>query len=90
MNFSLMSVEFCALSVVAVALLTVFSGIPRQIAFLSVNVFFLWVILLGPQGASSIIVFCVLGYVLIQLILRYPRAGFWVALCVYVGLFVYM
>jgi D-alanyl-lipoteichoic acid acyltransferase DltB (MBOAT superfamily) len=90
MNFSLMSVEFFALSVAAVALLTVFSGIPRQIAFLSVNLFFLWGLLLGPQGASSSIVFCSLGYVLIRLILRYPRAGFWVALCIYIGMFVYM
>jgi alginate O-acetyltransferase complex protein AlgI len=90
MNLSLMSVEFFALSVAAVALLTVFSGVPRQIAFLVVNLFFLWGLLLGPQGASSTVVFCLLGYALIRLILRYPRAGFWFALCIYVGLFVYM
>jgi D-alanyl-lipoteichoic acid acyltransferase DltB (MBOAT superfamily) len=55
-----------------------------------VNVFFLWGLLLGPQGAGSTLAFCLLGYSLTRLILRKPRAGFWIALCVYVGLFVYM
>jgi D-alanyl-lipoteichoic acid acyltransferase DltB (MBOAT superfamily) len=90
MNFPLLSVEFLSLSVAAIALLAALNGIPRQIAFLAVNVLFLWGLLLGPQGASSTIVFCVLGYVLVRFILRYPRLGFWIALCVYVGLFVYM
>ena len=85
-----MSAEFFALSAAAVALLTLLSGISRQIVFLTINVIFLVGVLLGPQGATSTIVFCLLGYVLIRLILNYPRAGFWVSLCVYVGLFVYM
>src|SRR6188768_4216323 len=90
MNFSLMSVECLALSVAAVALLTLLRGISRQIVFLTINVIFLVGVLLGPEGAISTIVFCLVGYVLIRFILNYPRVGFWVSLCVYVGLFAYM
>jgi alginate O-acetyltransferase complex protein AlgI len=90
MNFSLLSVQFLALSLVAVLLLTVLSGLSRQIVFLTINVLFLWGLLLGPEGAASTVLFCLLGYLLTWLILRYSRAGFWVALSVYVGLFVYM
>jgi D-alanyl-lipoteichoic acid acyltransferase DltB (MBOAT superfamily) len=90
MNISLLSLEFFALSVAAIAVLASLNGITRQLAFLVVNVFFLWGLVLGPQGASSTIVFCLLGYALVRFIVRYPRAGFWIGLFVSVGLFVYM
>ena len=90
MDFSLLSVQFLALSVAAVLLLTVLSGLTRQIVFLTINVLFLSGLLLGPEGAASTVLFCLLGYLLTRLILRYSRVGFWVALTVYVGLFVYM
>lgn len=82
--------EFFLLSTTAVVLLSIFTGISRHVVFLSLNVFFLWGLLLGSQGAASTIVFCLLGYVLIWVILRSPRVGFWVALIVYIGLFAYM
>jgi len=85
-----MSVEFFILSVAAAVLSAVFSGRLRQIAFLCVNLFFLWKMLLGPYGTLSTIVFCLLGYGLIQLILHRPCSGFWVALFLYVPLFLYM
>ena len=90
MHLSLMSVEFFTLSVAAAVLSAVFSGMLRQIAFLSVNLFFLWGMLLGPSGTLSTIIFCLLGYALIQLILWRPHSGFWGAIVLYVSLFLYM
>src|SRR5262245_38517867 len=90
-HFSIMSVEFISLSAVAAILLAVFSGLTRQIAFLAVNVFFLWSLLLGPMGALSTIGFCLLGYVLTRLIARRSQFGVLVgALSIYILLFMYM
>lgn len=90
MNFSLMSVEFFTLCVGAAVLSAALRGAVRQIAFLSVNLFFLWKLLLGPHGTLSTIAFCALGYVLTRLILWRPRFSFLGALSVYGLLFFYM
>ena len=90
-QLSLMAVEFLSLSAVAAILLAVFRGMTRQIAFLAVNVFFVWSLLLGPKGALSTIGFCLLGYGLTRLIAWRSRFGALVgALSMYVLLFVYM
>lgn len=90
MPFSLMSPEFLALSITTALLLATLRGGARQAAFLAANFSFLWVLLLGPQGALSTVGFCLLGYILTRLILRSPRRGFPASVMAFVLLFIYM
>ncbi len=73
MQLSLLSPEFLGLALVAAALLAVLAGMARQLAFLTVNGFFLWALLLGFESALSALLFCLLGYALTHLILWQRR-----------------
>jgi alginate O-acetyltransferase complex protein AlgI len=85
-----MSPEFLALSLTAIILVGILSGVVRHIAFLIVNIIFVWGLLLGPYAALTTIAFCILGYILTRLIQWRPCWGFRFSLIVYVLLFIYM
>jgi alginate O-acetyltransferase complex protein AlgI len=76
--------------VIAAMLLAILRGVTRQLAFLAANIIFVWGLLLGPNGAISTTVFCLLGYALTYLILWRPRWSFPVGLTGFVILFIYM
>ncbi len=91
MSFSFLTPEFLGLAVVAILLVAGLDGPFRQIAFCSVNILFLWMLLLGPSGTVSTIAFCVLGFVLTHFILRFPRSSiFSYSLIGIIVLFAYM
>jgi D-alanyl-lipoteichoic acid acyltransferase DltB (MBOAT superfamily) len=89
-SLPLLSLEFLALSCLAVVLLGLARGLVRQGVFLAVNLVFLAFILLGPQGTASTLAFTALGYLLIRGTLRSPRWGLALGLPAFVLLFVYM
>lgn len=90
MPFSLMSTDFLALAMGSALVLSVLRGAARQLAFLTANVVFIAAMLLTPDGAVSTMLFCLLGYAIVQWIRHAPRIGFAVGLPVYVALFVYL
>ena len=87
---SWISIDVLGLALVTAILLAVLSGTARQLAFLAANLIFICGLLLGPRGALSTIAFAIVGYVLIQQILVYPKRGFVLCVFAYVLLFVYM
>lgn len=89
MNFSLLSIEFLSFSALSVILLALLTGAVRQAVFLAVNLLFVWH-LLGPVGTFSTIAFCLIGYGLTWIHLRWPSLKIRYTLPVFVALFVYM
>ena len=87
---SLVSTPYLAIALVAVLALSLFTGRLRELVFLGLNVLFLGAVVFGPTQIYPAILFCVTGYLLLQLVLRQPRWGFQVALGVYVALFIYV
>jgi D-alanyl-lipoteichoic acid acyltransferase DltB (MBOAT superfamily) len=90
MNFSLLSLEFLLLALVAVLLLTTTRGNLRQLVFLSLNAAFIWLLVLPPAGFASTLAFCLLGYGLIRLHAARPGLSLVYSLSAFVGLFLYM
>ncbi|HEU4632230.1 MAG TPA: MBOAT family O-acyltransferase [Gemmatimonadaceae bacterium] len=90
MSTSLLSPAFLVLAVAAVVLLSGLRGLPRQLAFLAINLAFVWRLFLGTAGTVSTLLFAVLGYGLVQLGMRRGRAGLVGGLTLLVLLFVYM
>jgi len=89
-DFSLLSYHFIALAFVAIGLLTVLKGPIRQWAFLSLNICFSWLLLLGLQGTLSSFFFCLTGYALIYLTINKPNLVYRLFIPGFVVLFVYM
>jgi membrane protein involved in D-alanine export len=90
MQVSLLSPAFFGLALSAIILLSVLRGVARQLAFLALNLVFVWGLLLGPVGALSTLFFALLGYGLVQLAILKRRAGLTLGLLLYVALFVYL
>lgn len=90
MQASLLSPAFVGLALAAVILLSVLRGVARQLAFLALNLIFVWPLLLGPLGAVSTLLFALIGYGLVQLAIRKGRAGLTLGLVLYIALFVFM
>jgi D-alanyl-lipoteichoic acid acyltransferase DltB (MBOAT superfamily) len=87
---SILSWGFIQLALAAIVLLSALRAAPRQIAFLGLNLVFVWGLLLGPAGAVATLLFAFLGYTLVRLgMLHGPRAQMF-GLLVLVALFVYL
>jgi alginate O-acetyltransferase complex protein AlgI len=89
MTTSLLSVKFLLLSFLSVFLISVLSGSVRQAVFLAVNFIFVWQVL-GFEGTLSTVLFCVLGYALINAHIRWPSIKLYLTLPAFVALFAYM
>ena len=89
MTVSLLSLDFLAFSAFAVGLVSLSRGGFRELAFLSLNIAFVWY-LLGAVGLASTIAFCLLGYALIKLNVRFEQATLLNTLPLFVALFIYM
>lgn len=63
-SFSLLSARYLLLSFAAIALLTSLRGTPRQLAFLGLNLAFLFGMLFSPVAAAGAVVFSLIGYAL--------------------------
>jgi D-alanyl-lipoteichoic acid acyltransferase DltB (MBOAT superfamily) len=87
---SLLSPAFLVLAIVAVVLLSALHGRPRELAFLALNLLFVWRLFLGTAGTTSTLLFALLGYGLVLLAMHRGRRGLVVGLGLYVLLFVYM
>ena len=90
MSTSLLSPAFLVLAVVAVVLLSALRGQPRQLAFLCLNLLFVWRLFLGTAGTASTVLFALLGYGLVRLGMHRGRAGLAFGLALFVLLFIYM
>lgn len=90
MQLSLLSPGFLGLAFAAIVLLPVLRGSARQIAFIAINLAFIWGVLLGPASTVIVLFFSLLGYGLVQVALARRRTSLVVALTLYVGLFVYL
>ena len=89
MSFALLSIQYLSFSMISVLLVSLLSSVIRQLVFLSVNVFFI-VYLLGPSGALSTIAFCLLGFALVKIHLKWPALRILYTLSLFVALFIYM
>jgi membrane protein involved in D-alanine export len=87
---SLLSPAFLGLALAAVILLSVLRGAARQLAFLVLNLAFVWGLLLGPLGALSTLLFALMGYALVQLAIQKGRAGLVLGLVLFVAVFIYL
>lgn len=90
MAFSLLSLKFLTLSGVAVLLLPLMQGMPRQAVFLALNIAFLLSLVLTPAGLTSTILFSLLGYLLVQMHLKWSGLRISYTLSAFVVLFFYM
>lgn len=90
MQVSLLSPAFFGLALAAVILLSVLRGVARQLAFLTLNLIFVWGLLLGPVGALSTLLFALLGFGLVHLAILKRRPGLTFGLVLFVALFVYL
>ena len=90
MQLSLLSPGFLGLSLVAVLLLPVLHGRTRQVAFISINLAFLAMVLLGPASTVAVILFALLGFALARAAAGHRRDRLVAALVVLVALFVYL
>ncbi len=73
----------------SVLLVSLLAGAFRQFVFLSVNLFFIgW--LLGPISALATIAFCLLGFALVRIHLKWPALRLVYTLPVFVALFIYL
>jgi membrane protein involved in D-alanine export len=89
MGYSLLSPEFLCLAVAAIVLVPLLAGLPRQAAFLAINLAFVYTVL-GPAGFAVTVGFCGLGYVLIGLHRARPRLDPLVTLPILVLVFAYL
>ena len=89
MSIALLSLKYLSLSMTSVLLVSLLGSVIRQLAFLSVNVFFVGY-LLGPVGAVSTIAFCLLGFALVKIHLKWPALRILYTLPLFVALFIYM
>ena len=90
MQLSLLSPGFLGLALAAIVLLPVLRGSARQIAFIAINLAFIWGVLLGPASTLGVLLFALLGYGLVHVALTGRRTPLIVALTLYVALFVYL
>lgn len=90
MQLSLLSPGFLGLALAAIVLLPVLRGGARQIAFIAINLAFLWGVLLGPASTLGVVLFALLGFGLAQIALTRRGTPLFVALALYVALFVYL
>ena len=90
MQVALLSPSFLAIALAAIVLLSSLRGGWRQIAFLGLNLVFVWGFLLGRAGALSTLLFALLGYALVKLSLARGRRALVIGVTVLVVLFVYM
>jgi len=89
MSIALLSLKYLSFSMVSILLVSLLGSVVRQLAFLSVNVFFVGY-LLGPAGAVSTIAFSLLGFALVKVHLKWPNLGILYTLSLLVALFLYM
>lgn len=89
-NVPFLSLLFLGLATGAILLNAMLRGAARQAAFLAMNLLVLAVIFLGVKGLVSTLVFVALGWVLIQLVSRYPERGLLAGGVALVALFVWM
>ena len=89
MSISLLSLKFLSFAALSVVLVSVLTGAARQMVFLAANAAFIWY-LLGPLGTLSTVSFCLLGYVLTIMHLRWQRLRIYHTLPVFIALFIYM
>ena len=89
-SFSLLSPGFLLLSLVAVVALTSLRALPRQLAFLTINLYFLVVLLLEPAGAVALLAFCLLGYLLCRGLSNRRIQGLTLPIFALTALFIYM
>lgn len=83
-----MSPWFLGIAFAAIVLVSLLRGLPRQLAFLALNLVFVSAFLLGPGGAISTLLFALLGYSLV--FLSTQKWKLVLAIVAYVALFVYM
>lgn len=89
MSITLFSVKFLLFSASSVLVLALLGGVARQLAFLLANIFFIWS-LLGTAGTLSTVAYCLLGYSLTRIHLRWPGLSIYHTLPVFIALFIYM
>jgi D-alanyl-lipoteichoic acid acyltransferase DltB (MBOAT superfamily) len=89
-NISLLSPSFLGIALAAIVLLTTLRGVPRQLAFLALNLAFVCVVVLPAAGAAGTLLFTLLGYALAHVAMRRDRRLLVAALVLVVTLFVYM
>ncbi|HSA56543.1 MAG TPA: MBOAT family O-acyltransferase [Gemmatimonadaceae bacterium] len=91
MQLSLLSPGFLGLALVAVVALPVLRGDARQLAFIAINLTFIWAVLLGPASTLGVLLFALLGYGLVHASLAQDRrAALAMLLAGYVALFIYL
>ncbi len=90
MQLSLLSPGFLGLALIAVLVLPILQGSARQVAFIAINLAFLWLVLLGPASTVAIVVFALLGFGLAVAAAGHRRDLLVVALVLCVVLFVWM
>jgi alginate O-acetyltransferase complex protein AlgI len=90
MQVSLMSPAVLGLIVAAPILLGLFRGSARQLAFLALNLAFLGFCVLGASSTLITLGFVLIGYVLIEMVNKYPKWAFRVGFTIIVLLFIYM
>lgn len=90
MQLSLLSPGFLGLALAAIVLLPALRGRARQIAFIAINLAFIWGVLLGAASTLGVLVFSLLGYALARIAFARRRTPLLVALALYIALFVYL
>lgn len=90
MNFSFLSPDFALFVGVSVPLLTLSRGEIRQAVFLALNLFFVWRFVLSAEEIASTVAFCLIGYALTRLHMRWNWLRISYTLPFFVALFLYM
>jgi D-alanyl-lipoteichoic acid acyltransferase DltB (MBOAT superfamily) len=89
-QLSLLSPGFLGLALIAVLVLPVLHGRARQVAFITINLAFLSMVLLGPASTITVMLFALVGYALALAAAGQRRDRLVVALVLCVGLFVWL
>ncbi len=89
MSISLLSLKFLSFAALSVVLVSMLTGAARQTVFLAANVFFIWS-LLGTSGTLSTVTFCLLGYALTLMHLKWQQLRIYHTLPLFIALFIYM
>ncbi len=89
MSIALLSIKYLSFSMMSVLFVSLLGGVVRQFVFLSVNIFFI-VWLLGPVSTLAILVFCLLGFALVNVHLKWPALRLAYTLPGFVALFIYL
>jgi D-alanyl-lipoteichoic acid acyltransferase DltB (MBOAT superfamily) len=76
--------------VAAIVLLSVLRGPTRQLAFLAINLTFVWGLALGPRGALATLLFILLGYGLVRIATRRSATGLGIGVVLFIAVFVYL